>query len=72
MADYKAEIDRVVRELHDVQRKFFEQKKKEHAHRESVRADRTRRAPIEATIAEARASIPRFTGGGFSLSRRAS
>lgn len=67
MGEYKTEIDRVVRELHEVKVKFYDQKRKEQLHRERVRLERTK--PLDAAVAEARASLPRFTGGGFSLQR---
>jgi len=67
VGEYKTEIDRVVRELHEVKVKFYDQKRKEQLHRERVRLERTK--PLDAAVAEARASLPRFTGGGFSLQR---
>jgi hypothetical protein len=68
VTEYRGEIDRIVRELHEVKVKFYEQKRKEQSHREHVRTERTR-VTMETAVAQARASLPRFTGGGFSLQR---
>lgn len=68
VGEYKAEVERIQRELQEVKLKFFEQKRKEQAHRERTRHERTK--PLQIAASEARASVPRFTGGGFSLQRR--
>ncbi|KAJ1617387.1 flagellar associated protein-like protein [Pavlovales sp. CCMP2436] len=67
VTEYRSEIERVTRELHEVKVRFYEQKRKEQAHKERSRMVRTK--TLEATVADARASLPRFTGGGFSLQR---
>lgn len=67
MSEYKGEIERVVKELHEVKAKFYEQKRKEQAFKERTRHERTK--SLETAVSEARASLPRFTGGGFSLQR---
>ena len=65
-AEYKHEMGRLGKELRDVKMKYFEQKKKDLAERERIRAER---APAAETLAlEARSTLTRFTGGGFNLS----
>lgn len=70
-AEYKDEIGRITRELREVKRKFFEQKKKENFERDRVRAERAQEER-EAQIVESRMTVARFTGGGFNLSQSAS
>lgn len=65
-AEYKHQMGRLGKELRDVKMKYFEQKKKDLAERERIRAER---APAAETLAlEARSTLTRFTGGGFNLS----
>eukprot|EP00967_Tisochrysis_lutea_P059057 scaffold75273_cov31-Tisochrysis_lutea.AAC.1 len=70
-AEYKEEIARITRELREVKRKYFEQKKKETVERDRVRAERAQEER-EAQVQESRMTVARFTGGGFNLSQGAS
>ena len=58
-------MGRISRELRDVKKKFFEQKKREQHHAEVRRAERAQ--PAEMLVQEARSTLNRFTGGGFNL-----
>merc|ERR1712217_818023 len=60
VGDYKDEIERLTRELQEVKRKFFDQKKREQIQQEAQRGD-TR------VIHPRPAPMVRFTGGGFNL-----
>ncbi|GFR69515.1 cilia- and flagella-associated protein 58-like [Elysia marginata] len=64
VAEYKYEIERIARELQDVKKKYFMQKKKEQNIKERDRALAQAGAP---PIMSQRADAPRFTGGGFNL-----
>jgi chromosome segregation ATPase len=68
-AEYKHEIARISRELVEVKKKFFEQRKREQQLTEQRRAERTQ--PTELLVQEARSTLNRFTGGGFSERQRA-
>lgn len=59
--EYKYEVERLMRELSEMKRKYFEQKRKEQA--EAIKAQGAAPAPG----ALANPSLTRFTGGGFSL-----
>ena len=61
--EYKYEIERLVRELNDMKRRYFEQKRRDQMEREKGLKPV---APPSATTNQAR-----FTGGGFSLSQQA-
>jgi len=69
-AEYKHEIARISRELVEVKKKFFEQRKREQQLTEQRRAERTQ--PTELLVQEARSTLNRFTGGGFNLNMPAS
>jgi len=69
-SEYKFEIARITKELREVKKKFFEQKRREQAVTEMRRSDRAQ--PAELLVQEARASMNRFTGGGFNLNMPAS
>ncbi len=69
-AEYKFEIGRVTKELREVKRKLFEQKKRESTERERLRAERVPTA--QELVHEARSTLARFTGGGFNLNQSAS
>eukprot|EP00798_Chlamydomonas_sp_ICE-L_P006525 gene6525-3166_t len=60
--EYKYEIERLVRELGDMKRKYFEQKRREQAEREKGMKPMM---PSPASPTQ-----PRFTGGGFSLTQQ--
>jgi hypothetical protein len=59
--EYKYEIERLVRELNEMKRKYFEGKRREQLTKES-----TLKPPAPAPP---NPSQPRFTGGGFSLAQ---
>ncbi|KAI8485663.1 hypothetical protein Bbelb_366820 [Branchiostoma belcheri] len=63
-SEYKYEIERLARELQDVKKKYFIQKRKEQQQKERERALQQAGAPI---IQPQRTDQPRFTGGGFNL-----
>merc|ERR1712039_89387 len=60
VGDYKDEIDRLTRELQEVKRKYFDQKKREQALQDVQRGDTKAIHPRPAPM-------QRFTGGGFNL-----
>ncbi len=60
--EYKYEIERLVRELNDMKRRYFEQKRKDQMEKE-----RTIKAVMPTSLSSTQ---PRFTGGGFSLSQQ--
>ena len=62
--EYKYEIERLMRELADMKRRYFDQKRREVA--EAARGS----APAGKLPALANPSATRFTGGGFSLAMR--
>ncbi|KAI0235754.1 Cilia- and flagella-associated protein 58 [Lamellibrachia satsuma] len=64
VGEYKYEIERLARELQDVKKKYFMQKKKEQQQRDRDRAIAHGGAPM---IQPQRTDQPRFTGGGFNL-----
>lgn len=59
--EYKYEIERLVRELNDMKRRYFEQKRREQMEREKGMKPMQPPAPGNTQA--------RFTGGGFSLSQ---
>ena len=69
-SEYKYEISRINKELREVKKKFFEQRKREQHVQESRRAERA--MPTELLVQEARSTLNRFTGGGFNLNMPAS
>merc|ERR1712228_83833 len=60
VGDYKDEIDRLTRELQEVKRKYFDQKKREQTLQDAQRGDTKAIHPRPAPT-------QRFTGGGFNL-----
>jgi len=68
-SEYKFEIARINKELLEVKKKFFEQRKREQAVTEQRRAERAQ--PTELLVQEARSTLNRFTGGGFNLNMSA-
>ena len=69
-SEYKYEISRINKELVEVKKKFFEQRKREQALQEQRRTERAQ--PTELLVQEARSTLNRFTGGGFNLNMPAS
>ena len=67
--EYKYEIGRVTKELRETKKKYFEQKKREQHSLDILRAANTQ--PPEVRAHEARATLSRFTGGGFNLNQLA-
>ncbi len=67
--EYKYEIGRVTKELRETKKKYFEQKKREHHALDVLRAANSQ--PPEVRAHEARATLSRFTGGGFNLNQLA-
>merc|ERR1712002_971558 len=63
-SEYKYEVERLARELQDVQKKYFQSKKNEQKQREKERA---MEQGVAAIIQPQRNDGTRFTGGGFSL-----
>jgi hypothetical protein len=58
--EYKYEIERLMREMNDLKRRYFESKR-----RDQIAAERSVKSIMPAPQASTQ---PRFTGGGFSLS----
>ena len=69
-SEYKYEIARINKELRDVKKKYYDQKKREQQLQEVRRVETA--APRELLVQEARSTINRFTGGGFNLNMAAS
>lgn len=63
--EYRYEIERVTRELQDVKRKFFEQKRKDQIEAERQRADEN--DPLIMQQTQFHQTQPKITGGGFNL-----
>lgn len=63
--EYKYEIERLTRELSDMKRRYFEQKRREQADAAGKGGTAGKLLP-----AIANPSQTRFTGGGFSLATR--
>jgi len=60
--EYKFEIERLTRELQDVKKKYFEQKRREQLNRDSGQGGKQ-----QLRTGTVQQSAQRFTGGGFSL-----
>ena len=60
--EYKYEIERLVRELGDMKRKYFESKRRDQMDKEKTMKPVLPQGP--------NSSQARFTGGGFSLSQQ--
>ena len=63
MNEYKFEIERLTRELQDVKRRYYEQKRREQLAKSGAERD-SKGFPVHQPP-----GAPRFTGGGFSLSQ---
>lgn len=66
--EYKYEIERLSRELQDLKRKYYEQKRREQLAREAQRGDLVDTDPLVKQQQQFHAAQPRFVGGGFALS----
>jgi len=64
-SEYKYEIARINKELREVKKKFYDQRKREQHLAETRRSERA--VPTELLVQEARSTLNRFTGGGFNL-----
>merc|ERR1711865_359884 len=62
--EYKFEIERLTRELQDVKKKYFEQKRREQLNRDNQQGGGGKQTMRTGTVQQA---AQRFTGGGFSL-----
>lgn len=65
VSEHKMDIERLSRELQEVKKKYYFQKKKEHLSRERDRAVAQGLAPP--IIPQMKQDMPCFTGGGFNL-----
>ena len=73
--EYKFDIERLTRELQDVKRKYYEQKRRDQLAREKMKRNAEMNIPGDVVgdsraalqQANAQASVSRFTGGGFNL-----
>lgn len=65
--EYKYEIERLGRELVDLKKKYFDAKKREQLDKESKQGGNS-----VGSLKGVQGNVPRFTGGGFSLSTPAS
>ncbi|XP_071895868.1 cilia- and flagella-associated protein 58 [Anas platyrhynchos] len=63
--EYKYEIERLANELLNVKKKYLAQKRKEQQAKEKERS----LAEMESEFPRRKPDVPRFTGGGFALSR---
>ncbi|KAK2535934.1 Cfap58 [Columba livia] len=63
--EYKHEIERLANELMNVKKKYLAQKRKEQQAREKERS----LIDMEPEFPRPKSDVPRFTGGGFALSR---
>ncbi|XP_042636749.1 cilia- and flagella-associated protein 58 [Orycteropus afer afer] len=61
--EYKYEIERLTSELMNIKKKYLAQKRKEQIHKNKDRI------PLENTFSVTKPTVPRFTGGGFSLNK---
>ncbi|GMH58573.1 hypothetical protein TL16_g02641 [Triparma laevis f. inornata] len=67
-SEYKYEIERLTRELQDVKRKFYEQKRREALAREMEEEENVLgRSQARKQVENAQKSTTRFTGGGFAI-----
>jgi chromosome segregation ATPase len=65
--EYKYEIERLTRDLQDLKKRYYEQKRREQLAKEAQR-DSLDTDPLVKQQQQFHASQPRFVGGGFSLS----
>ncbi len=62
------EIERLTRELQDMKRKYYEQKRREQLARDAQRGDLQESDPLVKQQQQFHSTQPRFVGGGFALS----
>merc|ERR1719181_609113 len=66
--EFKYEIERLTRELQDVKRKYYEQKRRDQLAREMADEDRALgKLQAQQQLAQAQNTSTRFTGGGFAI-----
>ena len=67
-SEYKYEITRITKELREVKKKFFEQKRREQLASEMADDDRALgKMQAQQQLQAAQASATRYTGGGFAI-----
>jgi len=69
--EHRYELERVTRELQDVKRKYFEQRRKDQVVKEQERAEDTAADPLVQQQQQFHATQPKITGGGFNLQQAA-
>jgi hypothetical protein len=65
--EYRYEIERLNRELQELKRKYYEQKRREQLAREVAMEGSKHRTQLEQQAMQARSAATRFTGGGFAI-----
>jgi len=70
--EHRYELERVTRELQDVKRKYFEQRRKDQVTKEQERSEDTAADPLVQQQQHFHATQPKITGGGFNLQSGAS
>ena len=66
--EFKYEIERLTRELQDVKRKYYEQKRREQLAADMEHEDNSLgKAQAQQQLALAQAATTRFAGGGFAI-----
>ena len=65
--EYKYEIERLTRELQDVKRKYYEQRRRETLAREMGEEENAGKSMARSQVVKAQQSTTRFTGGGFAI-----
>ncbi|DBB05834.1 hypothetical protein WJX82_007880 [Trebouxia sp. C0006] len=70
--EYKYQIERLTRDLNDMKRKYLEQRRREQLTMERDRSLKPQNLIAAVGVATPPESIPKFVGGGFSLSTAAS
>ena len=67
MNEYRYEIERLMRDLNDMKRKYFETKRREQIEKERGGLGASGGAKALSGLLPLNPNQPRFTGGGFSL-----
>jgi len=70
-SEYRVEMERTGRELNEVKRRYFDQKRKEQVARAVERADDPTKDPLVKQQTSFHEAQQRITGGGFNLSAAA-
>jgi chromosome segregation ATPase len=65
--EHRYELERVTRELQDVKRKYFEQRRKDQIAKEAERAEDIQADPLTQQQQQFHATQAKITGGGFNL-----